>query len=681
MRRIISIITCLLLAFTMGFALVGCGGASDEEAGGTMGEVTLDPDNTLETYALTMGADKDGKVNFTEMDDEIACKVWDPEKSDFAEEEYSDDAIKGNYVRLSDTDKDKKADTVEVVKFENGSEYWDPDMAWAKDAGAGMEPPLDDALGEEVYCDESTLPYGERYLSSGLVGLGGTNDFSNQKDITYYNDTDFFNMLSSETLTILPGYKTYLQPDGWSCGCCSALCMLEWYGKRADLNHLDLGMLRESPELEMGTELAFAKNIFKNLTKLGITDKWKVTTSDDDPEKLHDSEWVQKQLKAGHPIMVMWNSSGWHWQTIIGYDNMGTEDTNDDVLIMMDSYDTTDQDNNGYYIESYERLAYGTCTDPEGKVTETQYLVAVPEGWKYEQEMGEGVTPDEANGGDFTDDMKMSYGNAAKDIKKYYPDTEYLGKNGLAAAATGGYERSGDHKDSPYYIHKDFYNMEDSDSLHMLTNFKTYQQTTEWTCGCASALMVANFFGKAEDETDVSLGHVRQNGEEGATYLKGMKEIFKYMNDEHGQDWVWVSTTDLKDAEGKKNTDGEELYVGDYCLQAGTHEEWYGLIPYLLDNDIPIMVGWDEWGGHWQVIIGYDDLGTKDNTQDDVIILADPYDTTDHNQDGYFVDGFERLAYGWYSSFEDKLKHNDFIAAFPAKGHEKVIEALGAGNN
>ena len=675
MRKFISISTCLLLAFVMCFGLTACGEKEADAPGeAVLGELTPDPENTLSSFALTEG-EKDGKVNFTEMDETVKCTVWDPESSEFAESEYSSDAIRGNYVRLIDNDKNKKADTVEIVAFENGKDYWDPDMAWAKDAGANMEPAVDDETGMKLYSDESTLPYGERLLSGGLEGLGGTNDFYNQEKIKYFYDNDYFNTLSSENLTILPGYRTYLQPDGWSCGCCSALCMLDWYGLRQDLNHLDLGMLRDSPKLEMGTELAFAKNIFKNLTDLEITKKWEVTTSDEEPDKLMDPEWMQKQLKAGHPIMVMWNSSGWHWQTIIGYDNMGTEDTNDDVLIMMDSYDTTDQDNDGYYIESYERLAYGTCTFPDGKVTGTQYLVAVPEGWKYEQKMGEGIAANKDNKGDFSNDMKMSYGDAAKDLKEYYPDTEDLGDNGLAAAAAGGYERSGDHKDSPYYEHRDFYNMKDSDSLHALTNFKTYQQTTEWTCGTASALMVANFFGKAEKETDVSLGHVRQNGEEGATYLDGMKEVFKHMNEEYGQDWVWVSTTDLDDP------DGEESYIGDYCLQAGTHEEWYGLIPYLLDNDIPIMVGWDEWGGHWQVIVGYDDLGTKDNTQDDVVILADPYDTTDHNQDGYYVDGFERLVYGWYSSFEDKYRHNDFIAAFPKEGHEEVIKTLGAANN
>ena len=50
----------------------------------------------------------------------------------------------------------------------------------------------------------------------------------------------------------------------------------------------------------------------------------------------------------------------------------------------------------------------------------------------------------------------------------------------------------------------------------------------------------------------------------------------------------------------------------------------------------PILIAWNDWGGHWQVIIGYDTLGTE-TTQDDVIIVADPYDTTDHNQDGYGI--------------------------------------------
>ncbi len=369
--------------------------------------------------------------------------------------------------------------------------------------------------------------------------------------------------------------------------------------------------------------------------------------------------------------MVMWTSFGWHWQTIIGYDTLGTENTNDDVLIMMDPYDTTDGNANGYELESYERLAYGVSLDPTGESAciPTQFYTWYPTNWEYEKTVGDGVT-NVANDGVFTDDNKIPYANTADDIAEYYPDTPYLGSTGLAGAATAEVERSGDHTDSPYWPGMDYYNLVPTDSLHILTNFNTIQQSTEWTCGLASALMVMNRFDMAEDESDVSLATHRQNGETGATYLEGMKEVFTYMNDTYGQDWVWVCTDDLDDP------DIEESYIRDLCLQAGTDPEWYGLIPYLIDAGIPVMAGSDEWGGHWQVIIGYDDLGTE-RTEDDVLIFADPYDTTDHNQDGYYVDAFERLVCDWYSSFEPVYKMNDFIAAFPASLYAEVMADLG----
>ena len=81
------------------------------------------------------------------------------------------------------------------------------------------------------------------------------------------------------------------------------------------------------------------------------------------------------------------------------------------------------------------------------------------------------------------------------------------------------------------------------------------------------------------------------------------------------------------------------------------------------------MVGWNDWGGHWQVIIGYDTMGTE-TTQDDVIIVADPYDTTDHNQDGYGVYGAERFLYNFtfYDFFDeanDDINDMAFLIAKP----------------
>ena len=44
-----------------------------------------------------------------------------------------------------------------------------------------------------------------------------------------------------------------------------------------------------------------------------------------------------------------------------------------------------------------------------------------------------------------------------------------------------------DHADSRYYVMNDYYNMVSAGSLHILPHFETYQQTTEYSCGCASA--------------------------------------------------------------------------------------------------------------------------------------------------------------------------------------------------
>ena len=677
-RKMLALFVCAAMILTAVFVLTGCG---EKNKTAELAEVAKDPDGTVSSFTITRGLADDGTLNYIELDKEITCEKMNIESGEFETAEFDNDLVKGNYVRLIDEDGNQKADKVQVVAYKDSTEYWDAEMAWAKNAGVNSEPSVDDETAAEAYCDESTLPYGERLLAGwGIGDWCGTVDFENNENNTkYLSDIDYYNVKSGETLTILPEYKTYLQPNGFSCGCCSLLTVLEWYGLRGDLNDYDVAMLREMPELEAGTPVEYVPNVFDNLKELGFTGEWNITTSMDDPDKLLDSEWVQNQLKEGHPIMVEWNPYGWHWQTIIGYDNMGTETTQDDVLIMMDSYDTTDGDNDGYYIESYERLVYGKCTSYyEDESDSVHFVCAYPEDWSYEMEMGDGIKANADNKGIFTDDNKMPYSkNLAKEIKKFYlsemtASDNYIDENGISGAAAKGVEREGDHDNSPYYIFNDFYNMEDTETLHILTNYQTLQQSTEYSCGATAFATVANWFGMLEDEDELTLFHARGKAKASdGTVVEDMQKMIEYMNDKYSQDWVYISTGDLDDPEG------EESYIGDYCLQAGDNEEWYGLIPYLLDNDIPIMIEWDEWGGHWQTIIGYDSMGTPDKTQDDILILADSYDTTDHNQDGYYVEQFERLVYGYYSSFEKTYKHNAFVAAFPAKGHEDVIKALG----
>lgn len=237
----------------------------------------------------------------------------------------------------------------------------------------------------------------------------------------------------------------------------------------------------------------------------------------------------------------------------------------------------------------------------------------------------------------FTDDMKIT-------------GVEKITQEQGAASI----ERKLDHKKSPYYVHPDFYHMHSKGSLTILPCFKTLQQSSEWSCGPASALMVLNWYGRQKDWTEQKLADLRHplkdvqvpgfsNSYPGTT-LEQMKDMFQKVG---GFDLV--TTEDY--AQAGKTFGPEDIKA---TLKAGK----------------PILVGWIDWGGHWQVIIGYDDMGTE-NTQDDVIIVADPYDTTDHDQDGYGILPAARFfsTFDMYGQFPEKEggNHNLFVIVSPAK--------------
>jgi hypothetical protein len=99
----------------------------------------------------------------------------------------------------------------------------------------------------------------------------------------------------------------------------------------------------------------------------------------------------------------------------------------------------------------------------------------------------------------------------------------------------------------------------------------------------------------------------------------------------------------------------------DYCVK-------------MIDNGVPIMVDWSDWGGHWQCIIGIDTC-QEDNSADDVLILADPYDTSDQYQDGYYTYGAERFFYQWHegeASTLDGPAQQPYLVAMPMEKAEEL---------
>ncbi|MCL2749154.1 MAG: C39 family peptidase [Alphaproteobacteria bacterium] len=214
-------------------------------------------------------------------------------------------------------------------------------------------------------------------------------------------------------------------------------------------------------------------------------------------------------------------------------------------------------------------------------------------------------------GGNFSDEMKIT---GKPEISK----TDGARVN----------ERSADHKNSPYFKYPDFYNMKSTDHLTILPKFKTIQQSSEFSCGPAAALMVMDYFGKLGENNEQSLAQMRpkerpiKNIPE-ATNLADMIKIFKTVG-------------------------GFEMVTTyDYGFNTISEENQVEMLEHFIKSGYAVLVLWNASGPHWQVIIGYDNMGTEKIKNDDVLIFADSYDVNDHNQDGYTIYSAVRFVENW----------------------------------
>ena len=205
----------------------------------------------------------------------------------------------------------------------------------------------------------------------------------------------------------------------------------------------------------------------------------------------------------------------------------------------------------------------------------------------------------------------------------YYPDVQLRG-----AAAR---QHKNDIINSPYYSMTDYYNLKSNDHLHILSNFRTYQQTSDYTCGCACVLMCMDYTAhdtslseaKCSELADIGTDiHTSKEGNEGA-YPYNLNKVLQMYN------------YDFESNNGTSYLPFEDNYL--------SFRQW---AIESIDNGWPIIVISNDLGGHYTIIIGIDTMGT-DSTTEDTIIMADPYDITDHRQDGYNTWGLERFYDLW----------------------------------
>ena len=194
---------------------------------------------------------------------------------------------------------------------------------------------------------------------------------------------------------------------------------------------------------------------------------------------------------------------------------------------------------------------------------------------------------------------------------------------------------------SPYYIAQDFYNIKSTSEAYPLTllpNFKPYQQTMANSSAFACLVMALNYYNF---DVTGSLSEVE---------LYKSYEAFKTANSIDSSDYhsvylssfisslnltgVKVERQPFNTANDKKTAQSLSKFISNELSQGAI---------YMVRYHSQVDFG-------WKLIIGIDQMGTE-VYYDDTLILANPYDVSDHYQDGYstqrlgsFVTWFVEIA-------------------------------------
>ncbi len=140
-----------------------------------------------------------------------------------------------------------------------------------------------------------------------------------------------------------------------------------------------------------------------------------------------------------------------------------------------------------------------------------------------------------------------------------------------------------------------------------------FQQTTDYTCGPAAVKTLLRYYD--QDAEEMTLAKEMDTTEALGTHPAKMADWLNH----HGFKVTWGEGGSL------------------------------AMLRTNLSQAIPTLVEWNDWGGHWVVVVGYDDRGT-DKIDDDVIIFADPSDTYDDNPDGITWFSAERFNAMWFEA-------------------------------
>lgn len=170
---------------------------------------------------------------------------------------------------------------------------------------------------------------------------------------TYYKINDFYNMKDEGSRLLLEKYNNYQQTMSASCGVCSMMSVLKYYGKKVD-ESLEVTLcddyfnLSKKKVYPSGTLAEYNAEVLKSY---GLKAVASTTFKGDDltfPTYELYRDFLKENLEKDRPVMASIKNRGGHWVTIIGLDDMGTSNIYDDVIIISDSSDYWDHYQDGY---------------------------------------------------------------------------------------------------------------------------------------------------------------------------------------------------------------------------------------------------------------------------------------------------------------------------------------------
>ena len=195
------------------------------------------------------------------------------------------------------------------------------------------------------------IPYPEGTDTQSEGASSAPKNINHRFSIYFDTMTDYFELAPNDNRIILQHFPTYQQTKENTCGPAAALTVLYYYGVK-NYDEASLAVEMKTQPYPIGTNPGDMLEFFKRLG-------WKTESSlTHEPFESYEEfqKFICENLSAGVPIMVENVEWGGHWRVIIGYDTMGTKNTLDDVLILVDPYDTCDHKQDGYVVNNGEKF-------------------------------------------------------------------------------------------------------------------------------------------------------------------------------------------------------------------------------------------------------------------------------------------------------------------------------------